>query len=138
MASIIAGDGAATARPTIPEGLAHDPTVYQNQNYLGHEVLRQAHLPIRVVGGLRLTSRNFTTGATYIGCHTLVLGRVAAAFARGNLPSLLERLPEQPMMSALLDDLKTMTTEVKRSQTEDAVGSSCAALAVEETLKGEG
>ena len=35
-------------------------------------------------------------------------------------------------MSALLEELKTVATEVKKSQIEDAVGSSWAALAVEE------
>ena len=46
LASIIAGDGAAAAGVPTPEEVAHDPTVCQNQTYLGHEALRQAHLPI--------------------------------------------------------------------------------------------
>ena len=77
-------------------------------------------------------------GAAYIGCHALVLGRVVAASARGNLPSLLERLPERPMASALLEELKIVATETKRSQIEDAVGSSWAALAAEEDPQGRG
>ena len=52
-------------------------------------------------------------GAAYIGCHALVLGRVVAASARGNLPSLLERLPERPMASALFGELKIVVTEAK-------------------------
>ena len=44
--SIIAGDGAAAAGKPTPEEIAHDPTVCQNQTYLGHDALRQAHLPI--------------------------------------------------------------------------------------------
>ena len=40
------------------------------------------------------------------------------------------------MGPALLDKLKTVATEVKKNQIEDAVGSSCAALAVEENPQG--
>ena len=137
LASIIAGDGAAAAGLPTPEEAAHDPTVYQNQTYLGHDALRQAHLPIRE-GGLGLTSSSSIKGAEYIGSHALVLGRVVAASARGNLPSLLERLPERPMASALLEELKIVATEAKRSQIEDAVGSSWAALAAEEDPQGRG
>ena len=102
LASIIACDGAATAGLRTPEEVANDPTVCQNQTYPGHEVLRQAHLPIRE-GGLGLTSRSSIKDTAYIGCHALVLGRVIAAFARGNLPSLLEQLPGRPMASALIE-----------------------------------
>ena len=121
LTSIIAGDGAATARLPMLDEVAHDPTVCQNQIYLGHEALRQAHLPIRG-GGLGLTSSSSIKNAAYIGCHALVLGGVVAASARGNLPSLLERLPERPMASALIEELKTVATETKRSQTEDTMG----------------
>ena len=72
------------------------------------------------------------------GCHALVLRRVVAASAWGNLPSLLERLPEQPMASALIKELKIVATEAKRSQIEDAVGSSWAVLATEEDPQGRG
>ena len=137
LASIIAGDGAAAAGLPTPEEVAHDPTACQNQTYLGHDAPRQAHLPIRE-GGLGLTSSSSIKGAAYIGCHALVLGRVVAAYARGNLPSLLERLPERPMASALLEELKIVAIEAKRSQIEDAVGSSWAALAAEEDSQGRG
>ena len=70
--------------------------------------------------------------------YTYILGRVVAASARGNLPSLLERLPERPMASALIEELKIVATEAKRSQIEDAVGSSWAALAAEEDPQGRG
>ena len=138
LAYIIAGDGAAAAGlPTLVE-VAHDPTVCQNQTYMGHDALRQAHLPIRE-GGLGLTSSISIKGAAYIGCQALVLGRVVAASARGNLPSLLERLPGQPMASALLEELKIVATDAKdRGQIEDAVGSSWAALAAEEDPQGRG
>ena len=42
------------------------------------------------------------------------------------------------MASALIDELNIMATEVKRSQIEDAVGSSWAALAAEEDPQGRG
>ena len=100
---------------------------------MGHGALRQAHLPIQE-GGLGLTSSSSIKSAVYIGCHALVLGRVVAAYARGNLPSLVERLPERPMVSALVEELKTVATEANRSQIEDVVGSSWAALAAEEGL----
>ena len=64
--------------------------------------------------------------------NALVLGRIVAASARGNLPSLLERLLERPMASALIEELNIVATEAKRTQIEDAVGSSWAALAAEE------
>ena len=120
-----------------PEEVAHDPIVCQNQTYLGHEALRPAYLPIRE-SGLGLTSSSSIKGAAYIGYHALTLGRVVAASARGNLPCLFERLPERPMVSALIQELKIVTTEAKRSQIKDAVGNSWAALAAEENPKGEG
>ena len=137
LASIIGGDGAAAVGLPTPEEVAHDPTVCQNQTYLGHDALRQTHLPIRE-GRLGLTSSISIKGAAYIGCHALVLGRFVAASARGNLPSLLERLPERPMASALIGELKVVATEAKRSQIEDVVGSSWAALTVEEDPQGIG
>ena len=42
------------------------------------------------------------------------------------------------MASALIEELKIVATEAKRSQTEDAVGSSWAALAAEEDPQGRG
>ena len=136
LASIIADGGAATAGIPTPEEVAH-PTVCQNQTYLGHEALRQNHLPIRE-DGLRLTSSSFMKGAAYIGCHALVLGRVVAAFARGNLSFIRERLPERPMASALIEELKTVATEAERSQIENVSGSLRTALAVEEGPQGRG
>ena len=138
LASIIAGDEAAAAGLTTPEEVAYDDhTVGQNQTYLGHDALRQAHLPIRE-GGLGLTSSGSIKDAAYIGCHALVLGRIVVASSRGNLPSLLERLPERPMASALIEELKIVATEAKRSQIKDAMGSSWAALTAEEDPQGRG
>ena len=91
---------------------------------------------VMTMGGLGLTSSSSIKGAAYIGCHALVLGRVVAASARWNLPSLLERLPERPMASALIEELKIVATEAMKSQIEDAVGSSWAALAAEEDPQG--
>ena len=42
------------------------------------------------------------------------------------------------MASALIEELKTVVTEAKRSHIEDAVGSSWAALAVDEDPQGRG
>ena len=42
------------------------------------------------------------------------------------------------MASVLLEELKIVATEAKRSQIEDAVGSSWAALAAEESSQGRG
>ena len=121
MASIKAGDGAATAEKLMPEKVVH-PTVCQNQTYLEHEALRQAPLPIRE-NGLGLTSSISMKGAAYIGYHALVLGRVVAAFAQGYLSFLPERLPERSMASALIEELKTVAAEAERSQTENTAGS---------------
>ena len=98
-----------------PEEVAHNPIVCQNQTYLGHEARREAHLPIRE-GGIWLTSSGSIKGTAYIGCHALALGRVVTASARGNLPSLLERLPERPKASALIEEMKTVAPDAKRSQ----------------------
>ena len=62
LASIIAGDGAAVAGLPTPEEIAHDPTVCQDQTYLGLEALRQADLPIRE-RGLGITSSSSIKGA---------------------------------------------------------------------------
>ena len=98
LAFIIADDGASASGLLTPEEVAHNPIVYQNQTYLRHEALRQAHRPIRE-GGLGLTSSSsIKRAAYYIGCHALVLERVVAASARGNLSFLLEKLPERPMV----------------------------------------
>ena len=138
LAFIIAGDGAATAGLPTAKEVAHDPTVCQTQTYLGHEALQQVHLPIQE-DGLKLTSSSSIKGAAYIGYHALILGRIVAASALGNLPSLFERLPERPMTSVLIEELKIVATEVKRSEIEGALGSSWAALATRKrTLKGEG
>ena len=137
LTSIIAGDGAAAAGLPTPVEVAHDSTVCQNQTYLGHDALRQAYLPIRK-DGLGLTSSISIKGAAKIGCHALVLGRVVAASTQGNLPSLLERLPERSMASALIEELKIVATEAKRTQIEDAVSCSWAALVAEEDPQGRG
>ena len=73
LASIIAGDGAAAAGLPTPEEVANDPNVCSKQTFLGHEALRQAHLPIRE-GGLGLTSSNAIKCTAYSGCQGLVLG----------------------------------------------------------------
>ena len=137
MASIVAGDGIAAAGLPNPEKVAHDPTVCQNQTYLRHKALWQAHLPIRE-GDLGLISNNFIKGTAYIGSHALTLGCLVATSARSNFPSLLERLPERHMASVLLEQLETVATEVKISQIENGVGSSWAALAAEEDPQGRG
>ena len=41
------------------------------------------------------------------------------------------------MMSALLEDLKYVAPEIKKSQTADAVGASLAALALGNELQGD-
>ena len=131
MASIIAGDGAVAAEIPTPKEVAHNLIVCKNQTFLGQEALRQAHLPIRQ-GGLGLTSSSSIKDAAYIGCYALVRRNLQ----QGELSSLLERLPERPMSSALIEELKTVVTEAKRSQIEDAVGRSWAALAAKEDPQG--
>ena len=127
MASIIAGDGAAAAGLPTPEEVANNPTVCQNQTYVGHETLRQAHLPIRE-RGLGLTSSSSIKDTVYIDCHALVLGRVVAASTRGTFYRFLNGY----LSSALIHEMKTVAAEVKRRQKEDAVGSSWASLSAEE------
>ena len=104
-----------------PEKVVHNSTVCQNQTYLGHEALRQTHLPIRE-GVLRLTTSNSTKGVVYLGCHASILGRVVVASAQENLPSLFGRLPVRPMASALLEELNTVATEVKRRKKKGKAG----------------
>ena len=135
--STIVDDGPTAAGLPTPEEVTHHFTVCQTQTCLGHEALRQVHLLIRECS-LGLTSSSTIKSTAYIGYHALILGRVVATSAWGNLSSLLERLPERPMASVLLGKLKTVATEVRRSPVEDAVGSSWAALAVEEDPHGRG
>ena len=139
MASITAGDGAAAAGLPTPEEvpIVHNPTVCHKQTYLGHEALRQDHLPIQE-GGLGLTSSSSIKGAASVGCHVLVLERVIAASIRGNLPSIPERQPERPIASSLIEELKTVVTDAKRRQKRDAMGSSWTALAVKENPQRRG
>ena len=85
-----------------PEEVGHIPSARKTQTYLGHEALRQAHLPIRDEGGLGLTSRKSIKDSAFIGCRALVLRRVTNVSTLENLPSLRERLPERSMASALL------------------------------------
>ena len=82
--SIIAGDGDAVAGLPTPEEVAHDPTVCQNQTYLGHEALQHAYLPIRE-GDLGLTSSSSIKGTVDIDCHDLIPGRLFAAVLNGCL-----------------------------------------------------
>ena len=133
MASIIAGDGAAAAAAGLPtpDEVANDPSVCNNQAFLGHEAPRQAHLPIRE-GRHGLITSDAIKDAAYIGCQALVLGHVVAASAQENLPFLQERLPDRPMASALIDKLKTLATEVERCDMEDVVGTSAALAAGED------
>ena len=109
--------------------------MYENQIYLGHEALRQCQLRI-LEGGLGLTSSSSVKRVAYVGYHAFILGLVVATSNQRNLPSLLEWLLEQPMASALIEGLNTVATKVKRSQIEDAVGSSWVALATEEDPQG--
>ena len=131
LASIIAGDGAATAELPTPEEVAHDPTVCQNQTYLGHDALRQAHLPIRE-GGLGTDQKQLNQRRGIYRLPRPGPGACRRCLRPGNLSFLLERLPERPMALALIEEVKIGATEAKRNQIEDAVGSSWAAQAAEE------
>ena len=97
LASIVADDGAATAGLPAPEEVTHDSTLSQNKTYLRHKALRQTHLLI-LEGGLGLARSNAIKGAACIGRHALVLRQFIAASNRDNLPSLLERLRERPIL----------------------------------------
>ena len=114
-----------------------DHYLCRNQTYLGHEALRQAHLPIRE-GGLGLISSDAIKGAAYIACQALVLGHVVAASTWENLPSLLERLPDRPMASAFIDELKTFATDVGRCDMEDVGDTSWTALTAGENPHARG
>ena len=50
---------------------------------------------------------------------------------RKNLSSLVGNLPEHPVTSVFLEELETISTEVKIKQREDAVGALLATLVVE-------
>ena len=102
LASVIAGDRAAEEELPTPEKVAHDSTVCQNQTYLGHDALRQTHLPIRE-GGLGLTSSSSIKGAAYVGCHALVMGRVVAGSARGTFRPFLNGCLSDPWRQRSLE-----------------------------------
>lgn len=58
----------------------------------------------------------------------MVLGGVIAASARVNLSCFLDWFPERSIAPALLDELKTLTADVERSNRKDAMSASWAAL----------
>lgn len=60
------------------------------------------------------------------------MGCVVVASTWGNLPSLLERLAESPIMSALIDELEALATEVNENTPEEAAGDSWAVLVEED------
>lgn len=61
--------------------VGHDSRVIRTQTYLGHEALRQTHLPIWE-GGLGLASSDAIKSAVQIGCQDFVMGRVVSTSAR--------------------------------------------------------
>lgn len=81
----------------------NDSSVCGDLINLEHEALQNVYVPIRE-NGLGLSSNNDIKGASYIGCLTLVLRRVAAVSARENLPSLLQQPSKRSMVSLLLED----------------------------------
>ena len=136
LASIVAGDGAAAEGLPTPVEVAYDPTVCQNQTYLGHLYGRPTCQSEKAVLDLPAAS---PSKARHISAATPWSWGVSSLPPPGvTLPSLLERLPERPMASALIEELKIVATEAKRTQIEDAVGSSWAALAAEEDPQGRG
>ena len=133
LASIIACDGAAAAGLPTPEKEAHDSTVCQKRptwdtRPYGRPTCPSEKaaldLPAPAPSNTRPTS--VATPSSWNVSPPPPPG--------GNLSPLLGQLPEQPMASALLGELKTVATEVKKSQMEDAVGNTRVALPVEEGL----
>ena len=131
LAFIIAGDEVAGAGLPISEEVARDPTVCQLLGTRGPTASPPAY-PKRRPWTYYQQQLHQRHSLHRLPC--LVLENVVAASARRNLPSLLEQLPQpqRPIASALLEQLRTVATEVKKSQIEDTVGSSWAALAMEE------
>lgn len=111
---IIACDAAVVA-DLPPPYVANDISVYKNRTYLGHETLRQAHLPIgeNVLG---LANSDAIQGAVYIGSQASVLGRVVAIYGRENLPTRLERIPKCLVPSVFLGELKTISRGGQKKQ----------------------
>ena len=95
LASVITGDGAASVGLPTSKEAVYDPSVCQDQTYLGDGPLLQDHLHIRK-GGLELKSSDAIKGAAYIGCHALVLGHVVAASARGTCNPSSNGSPSAP------------------------------------------
>ena len=136
LASIIAGDGAAAAGSQMPEEVAHDPTCAQIRHTWDTRPYDRPTCQSEKAA-LDLPAAA-PSKARPISAATPWSRGVVTASARGNLPSLLARLPERPMASALTHEVKTVATEAKRSQMGDAMGSSWAALAAEEDPQGRG
>ena len=93
LASIKVGDGAAATELSNPEEVHCDPTVYQILTYGETKALRQTHLPLPAVTPSKVRPISLATRLPW-----------------GSLQFLFERLPEQPMASALLEKLKTVAT----------------------------
>ena len=135
LASIIAGEGAATSGLASPEEVRSNPELCKKQRVLGRYALQQAHLPIRE-GGLGLTSGKSTAGAAFIGGQALALARAVAAASTPQVQEHLRRLPERPMIKALVHELKEAAKIMTTDQLNSTVGTSWTALATSSTIEG--
>ena len=96
---IIAGDGASAGGLPTPEQIAYDPTVCQTQTYLKTQG-PAAGPPVQLVRRSRTYQQQLHQRRSL---HRLPrLGPCRCCLRPGDLPSLLERLSERPMASALL------------------------------------
>ena len=112
--------------------VAHDPTVCQTQTYLGHKALRRPTYYPSEKAALDIPAKAPSKDRPTSVAEPWSWAVSSLPAPDENLLSLLERLLERSMAPALLEELKTVATEVKKSQIENTVGSLCAALAAEE------
>ena len=114
---------------TSATGHLRDTPPTAPQSVLTPDAIRQARLPIRE-GGLGLPSAVAISGPAFIGGQALVLARAMVATNRPSLTQALSDLAATPHAQALCTELRKLTSFASGPQIAEMVGTSWAALAL--------
>ena len=135
LASILAGTGAAAAGLPNPEEEVHGPIVFQNQTCLGHEPYGRPTCPSeKAVSDLpaaipfKAQTTSVATPLSWVVSSLPPPGGIFHPSSNG--------WPERLMASAFLSKLKTVDSEVKMCQMDNAMGVSWTTLAAEKNPQG--
>lgn len=123
LADIIVGPGAGEAGLPSLEKVRNDPAAHLRQTLLGEDAMTQAWRSIRE-GGYGLTGSENIRHAVYIGSNALVLARAMTIPTGPDPPIYLERLPDKPVVAALIESLMEIASVAKPHQQTGTVGPS--------------